>query len=182
MGGAGASSMTGRRFAVSQEVGRSSATAGSGSAPAGERRRKPVVQLERTGCGIASVAALAGVRYSEAKAAANALGIFAEDERLWSETLHVRRLLRHFGIEAESETRPFRSWDALPDVALLAIKWHRQGPRTFWHWVVFVREGGRPLVLDSKKSLRRHRRADFGRMKPKWFIPIRDIEEIADRV
>jgi hypothetical protein len=38
--------------------------------------------------------------------------------------------------------------------------------------VVFVREGGDAFVLDSKKALRTNRRTDFGRMKPKWFIPV----------
>jgi hypothetical protein len=42
---------------------------------------KPVVQEERTGCGIASVAAIAGVTYARAKAAAASLGISAEDRR-----------------------------------------------------------------------------------------------------
>ena len=54
---------------------------------------KAVIQEERTGCGIASAAAIAGIRYREARADANALGIYAEDQRLWSETAHVRRLL-----------------------------------------------------------------------------------------
>lgn len=45
---------------------------------------KPVVQLERTGCGIASVAVLAGVSYRQAQRMANRLGIFAGDRRLWS--------------------------------------------------------------------------------------------------
>ncbi len=55
---------------------------------------KPVVQLERTGCGIASVAALAGVSYTAAKHVANRMGIHARDSRLWSETTHMRQLLR----------------------------------------------------------------------------------------
>ena len=54
---------------------------------------KPVVQLERTGCGIASVAALVGLSYLRAKSIANSLGIFAHDEGLWSETAQVRKLL-----------------------------------------------------------------------------------------
>jgi len=37
---------------------------------------------------------------------------------------------------------------------------------------VFVREGGEASVLDSKRSLRHHRRTDFGRMRPKWYIPV----------
>ena len=36
---------------------------------------KPVIQLAKTGCGIASVAALAGVRYTAAKCVANRMGI-----------------------------------------------------------------------------------------------------------
>jgi hypothetical protein len=43
---------------------------------------KPVVQLERTGCSIANVAALAGVSYRQAQRVANRLGIFADDSRL----------------------------------------------------------------------------------------------------
>ena len=133
---------------------------------------KPVIQLERTGCGIASVAALAGVSYARAKSAANALGIFADDQKLWSETAHVRTLLRHFGLRASSTEMPFQSWDALPHLALLSVKWHLEQGRPFWHWVVFVREDRRCYVLDSKKSLRQHTRTDFGRMKPKWSIAV----------
>ena len=135
---------------------------------------KPVVQLERTGCGIASVAALVGLSYSETKAVANSLGISAQDESLWSETSHVRKLLHHWGIPADSREIPFHSWEALPDLALLSLKWHLEGGRPYWHWAVFVREDGQSYVLDSKKSLRTNRRTDFGRMKPKWYISVTD--------
>jgi hypothetical protein len=30
-------------------------------------------------------------------------------------------------------------------------------------------------VLDPKKSLQTNRRTDFGRMKPKWYIPLGDV-------
>lgn len=138
------------------------------SAPA-----KAVIQEETTGCGIASAATIAGVSYAAAKKAANRLGIFAEDARLWSETTHVRRLLDHYGFRAVTRELPFRSWDMLPNLALLAIKWHMERKLPFWHWVVFARDANGAYVLDSKKSLRRHRRTDFGRMKPKWFIEVR---------
>jgi hypothetical protein len=133
---------------------------------------KPVIQLEPTGCGIAAVAALAEVNYARAKHAANSLGIRAGDERLWSDTAYVRRLLSYFGLRAASSEHPFRSWDRLPDFALLAIKWHRERGQPFWHWVTFVREDGRTYVLDSKMSLRHHVRTDFGRMQPKWYIAV----------
>lgn len=133
---------------------------------------KPVVQLEKTGCGIASVAALAGVSYKAAQQSARRLGITASDARLWSATDHVRRLLGRYGLRAHSGERPFHSWPALPARALLAIKWHRDRKRPSWHWVVFVREQGRAYVLDSATVLKRHMRTDFGRMRPKWFIAV----------
>jgi ABC-type bacteriocin/lantibiotic exporter with double-glycine peptidase domain len=133
---------------------------------------RPVIQAEVTGCGIASVAAIAGVSYASAKKTANSLGIFAEDQKLWSETAQVRRLLRHFGFRAKGDERPFQSWDSLPDLAVLAIKWRVEKNMPFWHWVVFTRGARGACVLDSKKSLRRHRRTDFGRMKPKWYIEV----------
>lgn len=133
----------------------------------------PVVQDERTGCGIAGVAALAGVSYAVARDAAASMGIFARDKQLWSDTTYVRRLLEHFGIRTYAGETPFRSWDDLPDFCLLAIKWRKTGTAAFWHWVVFHRgQGNGPVVLDPKKSLKNNVRRDFGRMKPKWFIPV----------
>lgn len=141
---------------------------------------KPVVQLERTGCGIASVAALAGVRYREMQRVANRLGIVADDPSLWSKTGYVRRLLKEFGIRSANAEVPFTSWEALPDLALLAVKWRRVRGHSCWHWVVFWRGPCGPVVLDSKRALRRHVRTDFGRMRPKWFIPVRSIEKAAE--
>jgi len=138
---------------------------------------KPVLQRERTGCGIASVAAIVGLSYAQAQAIASSLGISAQDERLWSATAHVRKLLEHFGVKAGRSEQPFRSWESLPDLALLSIKWHLEKGRPFWHWVVFVRDGRGARVLDPKKSLRRHVRTDFGRIRPKWFIAIVDARQ-----
>ena len=133
---------------------------------------RPVIQLERTGCGIASAAALAGVSYRRARTVARSLGIFADDPTLWSQTAPVRKLLESLGVSAQSGEERFRTWSLLPDLALLSIKWHREGGKAFWHWVVFVRASGRAYVLDSKASLRKHVRTDFGRMKPRWYIRI----------
>lgn len=133
---------------------------------------KPVVQRERTGCGLASVATVAGVSYRHTQCVANRLGIFADDQRLWSETGHVRRLLRQYGIRAAKTEVRFVSWQTLPDLALLAIKWHKKRGRAFWHWVVFWRGPKEAVVLDPKRALRTNRRRDFGRMRPKWFIAL----------
>ena len=133
---------------------------------------KPVIQLERTGCGIAAVATLAEVSYRQAQRAANRLGIFAADRRLWSETGHVRRLLHEYGLRPASTEQCFHSWKTLPDLALLAIKWHRENGRSYWHWVVFVRDEAGERVLDSKRSLKNHVRRDFGRIRVKWSIAV----------
>lgn len=133
----------------------------------------PVVQLERTGCGIASVATVAGVSYRRAQRLANRLGICAEDQRLWSETGYVRQLLQQYGIRAARTEVRFVSWRTLPNLALLAIKWRKVGGRSFWHWVVFWRGPNGPLVLDSKRALRTNIRTDFGRMRSKWFIALK---------
>ena len=133
---------------------------------------KPVIQLERTGCGIAAVAAMAGVSYRHAQRTANRLGIFAHDRRLWSETAYVRRLLGEYRLRPASTEQPFRSWSSLPDLALLAIKWHREHGLPCWHWVVFLRDDARERVLDSNRLLIHHVRTDFGRIKPKWYMAI----------
>jgi hypothetical protein len=133
---------------------------------------KAVVQEDRTGCGIASVAALAQEKYRTVKRVAGQLGISTADSRLWSDTRHIRTLLRRFGIKAAPTEEAFVSWEALPDRALLAIKWHREETGPAWHWVVFARDESGSVVLDSKRGLRSNRRTDFGRMKPKWFIRV----------
>lgn len=132
----------------------------------------PVIQEEKTGCGIASCAAITGLSYPAVKAIANRIGIFAEDRSLWSDTAYIRQLLAELNIETGTEEEPFTTWDALPDLALLAIKWREVDGVPFWHWTVFVREGEKSWVLDSKKALKTHRRSDFGRITPKWYIPV----------
>jgi hypothetical protein len=135
---------------------------------------EPVIQQEATGCAIASVAALARISYEEAKTTANGMGIYAKDPDLWSETEYLRRLLTKLSISAGKNEIAFTSWKTLPDCALLAVKWSIKNSKPYWHWVVFIREGDREYVLDSKKSLKKNIRTDFWRMHPKWFIEIND--------
>ncbi|MBF0382696.1 MAG: hypothetical protein HQL69_16870 [Magnetococcales bacterium] len=133
---------------------------------------QPVIQEEKTGCAIASAANIAGISYSEAKKVANSLGIYAEDSALWSQTTYICRILNRLKYNVNNSQTPFTTWKALPDCALLAIKWHMENNRPFWHWVVFVRKEGVEYVLDSKKSLKSNIRKDFGRIKPKWYMEV----------
>ncbi len=52
---------------------------------------KPVVQEDVTGCGIASVATLAGLTYQKTKTLAHQLGIDIKDPRLWSDTTQCQQ-------------------------------------------------------------------------------------------
>ncbi|MDH5358107.1 MAG: hypothetical protein OEY48_07365 [Gammaproteobacteria bacterium] len=136
------------------------------------KKMKPVVQEEITGCGIASSAAIAGLTYKEAKKIANGMGIYAEDQSLWSDPQHVRNLLAKFGIGTDQEEKAFEDWKSLPDCALISTNWHLEDRKPFWHWAVFVRNGAEQYVLDSKKSLKNNIRKDLGRIKPKWYIKV----------
>jgi ABC-type bacteriocin/lantibiotic exporter with double-glycine peptidase domain len=138
-----------------------------------DRKMKPVIQKEKTGCGIASVANILGKTYSEMKEVANEMGIYASDKSLWSDTHHVRRMLSASGIKTSDKELPFISWDVLPDLALLSIKHHKKGGKDFWHWVVFKRVEGKPLVLDSASYLTENIRTDFNEMHPTWYIEVK---------
>lgn len=129
-------------------------------------------QEEKTGCGIASVANILGKTYSEMKEIANSMGIFAEDKSLWSDTQYVRNMLAQFEVKTSKSEVPFESWDTLPNLALLSIKYHQENGKNFWHWVVFKRHQGSSYVLDSASYLESNVRTDFDEMNPKWFIEV----------
>jgi len=133
---------------------------------------KPVIQEETTGCGIAAAANILGKTYEEMKSIANAMGIYASDESLWSDTLYVRKLLAASGVKSSPEEIPFRSWSELPDLALLAIKHHQENSTCYWHWVVFKRQDGNAVVLDSASYLVSNLRTDFEAMHPRWYISV----------
>lgn len=137
----------------------------------------PVIQEETTGCGIAVVAAIAGISYVEARRVANRMGITAENPALWSDTDSVRRLLERFGYVTDESPTPFDGWTNLPDRALIALKWHIEKGKPFWHWAIFVRAEEATYVLDSKKTLKTQIRTDFGRMHPKWFLAVRPCRQ-----
>lgn len=131
-----------------------------------------VIQEEKTGCGIASVANIVNSTYADVKKKANSIGIFAEDKALYSDTGYVRELLTEYNVETSSKELPFISWDNLPDLALLSIKYHEEDGVAFWHWVVFKRINGSPVVFDSASYLDENKRLDFDVMEPKWYIEV----------
>ena len=134
-----------------------------------------VIQEEETGCGIASVANIVQLSYSKVKAKANSLGIFADDVSLYSDTGYVRKLLLGYGVKCSGIEHPFTSWEKLPDVALLSIKYREENGSPLWHWVVYKRVDGKPVVLDSASYLQENIRTDFDKMSPRWYIEVVNI-------
>lgn len=130
-----------------------------------------ILQEEEAGCGIASVANIVGLSYAEVKYKANSIGVFVEDESLYSDTEYVRRLLKEYDIDTPDKEIPFKSWDELPSLALLAIKYHLEAGRPYWHWVVFKREA-EAYVLDSASYLDENKITDLSGLNPKWYIPV----------
>lgn len=139
---------------------------------------KPVIQEEETGCGIAAVANILGKTYPEMKRIANAMGIFATDQSLWSDATSVRRMLSACGLAPSQAEQPFTSWETLPDLALLPINFHQEGGKEFWHWVVYKREGGSAFILDSTRHRQENIRTDFEAMSPHWFIEVKTHDNL----
>lgn len=133
---------------------------------------KTIIQEDTTGCGVASVANIVGLSYVEVKAKASSMGISVDDDSLFSDTEYVRKLLKKYDIQVSSSEIPFKSWESLPDLALLAIKYYEENAHPFWHWVVFKREAGNSVILDSASYLDKNERTDFDAMKPRWFIEV----------
>ena len=133
----------------------------------------PVIQEEKTGCGIASVANILGKSYSEMRKIANAMDIHASDESLWSDTQYVRKMLSKYDVKTSEKEIQFESWSKLPDLALLSIKNYEENGKKYWHWVVFKRENHTEIVLDSASYLSSNIRTDFNAMNPKWYIEVK---------
>ncbi|MEP3246112.1 MAG: hypothetical protein ABJN40_04855 [Sneathiella sp.] len=135
-------------------------------------RLRPVFQRDITGCAIASTAWIAGEEYAAVKRGAEEIGVDILKPSLWSDVAPMRQLLQRFDISVGAREIPFQSWGALPDQALLAVKWHLEQGRPHWHWSVFSRQEGGAFVMDPKKALKTNIRTDFGRIKPKWYIEL----------
>jgi len=130
-----------------------------------------VVQEDKTGCGLACIAMLAGVCYKEAKKAALDNLKFRTKDEFYTGTGQLKELAAHFNIEIEGKRRrKFRNWSELPDVAIVSI--NPKENNKYWHWVVFQRKDGAEVVFDPKKSIKTDRRTDFDRMKPFGYLPV----------
>jgi len=128
-------------------------------------------QRDPTGCGLACIAMIAGTNYEKVRDIAVELG-WDETGDFYTGNRDLRDLGKYFGIEIGKIRRPFKSFDALPEAAILAINYKKQSDT--WHWVVYRRTRNGEFVYDPNQSIKTNKRKDFGRIKVKWFLPIRD--------
>jgi len=131
-----------------------------------------VIQEHPEGCGLACVAMLAELSYGEVTRIAAELGIHAGDKGLYNSTVLMRRLLAKLDICVGGEERVFGGWDDLPNLCLLATKWHVDNGVPHWHWVVSSRDGGAMRVLDPAAYLEVNARTDLEAIAPQWFIEV----------
>lgn len=147
--------------------------------------RAPVrrcLQHDRSGCGLACVAMLAGIGYAQARTLARALaigprlsrhragggGARAPLESWRTDARQLRRMLAVLRIGSGSE-RAVGDWRDCGGDGLVAINPREDGT---WHWVVYLHDPVAPRVLDPNPRVRRDPRRDFGRMRPVRFVPV----------
>ncbi|WP_223621318.1 hypothetical protein [Lysobacter sp. ESA13C] len=143
-------------------------------------RRK--TQEDATGCGLACVAMLGGIGYAQARVLARRLGVGPHDRVVgrgdqartvrnayFSDARQLRRMLKLLGLRAGPERRLAR-WEALDRSGIAGINPNRR--EGSWHWVVYLHSDEGGCVLDPNPRVRSERRTDFGRMKPRCFIPV----------
>ncbi|MEI8656449.1 cysteine peptidase family C39 domain-containing protein [Vibrio sp. Hal054] len=137
----------------------------------GKMRR--VVQQDRTGCGLACIAILAGTEYSNVKDRALDLFNIESSDEFYTNASELQKLGQEFNLNVGGKRRVFKGFNALPDLAILAIN-YRENEDT-WHWVVYCRDGGNEFVIDPKKAVKAERRTDFGRLakSTRWFIAVK---------
>jgi hypothetical protein len=138
----------------------SSPSRGSGRTSGRKARLAGVRQLDSTGCGVAIVATLAGVSYTQAKQVMFPSGSRGRGFRTGWRDLRVG--LEAFGVRFRGLARRTCAWEDVPDVAVVLVN---QKP-TGGHWVVFVRDAERPFVLDPNSKQPGCRRTDIHRTRP----------------
>ena len=120
-------------------------------------------QIDSTGCGIACIAMLANLDYEEVKGyAVNRMGL-GKGGDFYADTRHLRELGHMCNLEVGKKKRPFKSFEALPNTAILAINYNAEDNK--WHWVVYHRTEYDEYVLDPRAEIKSDKRRDFGRLQ-----------------
>lgn len=105
-----------------------------------------VKQRDSTGCGIACVAALANVRYYDAKQVLIKIMRWTPRRKyFYTRTKELLSLLQQYDIEAHIKRSS--CWKDIKGTAIVGVD--RDGSGIF-HWVVVIRDKGRFLMIDPR--------------------------------
>ncbi|WP_308318795.1 cysteine peptidase family C39 domain-containing protein, partial [Vibrio metschnikovii] len=138
-------------YGVMRKVGSSVGCPLTGRYVLGGKMRR-VVQQDRTGCGLACIAILAGTEYSNVKDRALDLFNLESSDEFYTNASELQKLGQEFNLNVGAKRRVFKGFNALPDLAILAIN-YRENEDT-WHWVVYCRDEGNEFVIDPKKAVK----------------------------
>jgi ABC-type bacteriocin/lantibiotic exporter with double-glycine peptidase domain len=122
-----------------------------------------VQQGDVEGCGIACIAMITGKTYRQTKRFFLERVFLPTDRKPHTRHYQLRRALQELGITTEK--RLFRKWRSIEYLSIVPIK---RRSDTGWHWVIFVRNGACPYILDPAPGKGR-RRYDFRGMKARGF-------------
>jgi ABC-type bacteriocin/lantibiotic exporter with double-glycine peptidase domain len=124
-----------------------------------------IVQVDATGCGLACIAILAKTNYKKVRELALELLGFEDDGVFYTGTSDLVKIGKELNLIISSRRRKFKTFDNLPNKAILAINY--KSKTDAWHWVVFHRTESEEYVLDPKKSIKRNKRKDLNRIAKK---------------
>lgn len=118
-----------------------------------------VVQEDEDGCGLACIAMLLGVSYSEAKA----LCSHSRTGKTW--THELRAALRRYGVRTAEWLEPIDE-PTLPSLLGIAILQSNYDPDEGWHWAIWDGLVGR--ILDPKP-------VPYRRLRVNAFLAVGDL-------
>lgn len=119
-----------------------------------------------TGCGISCIAMVANKNRKEVTDLYYKIRNKSRPQNTHcTNFVELQKLAIECGISL-SRKKKFKSWDSLPDRAILSINYH--GPRR-WHWVVFVRTSRSEYILDSGIY---KKRVNFDKIRPRWYMEV----------
>lgn len=131
---------------------------------------KRVIQQDSTGCGIACIAMVAGISYSEAKRITLNNRILKKSvKNFYTTTKDLVNILNSIGIES-SKGRKVRYWSSINTISIVGINYLET--TNTWHWVVFIPNEDNGYVLDPSKKVKTENRKDFSRMRLRSYLPI----------
>lgn len=93
---------------------------------------------------------LAGKTYSQVRKLALSMLAFNEGGPFYTATKDLVSLGKRYNLTIDVRRRKFKSYEALPGKAILAINYREEADT--WHWVVFHRTAHERYVLDPKKA------------------------------